>query len=318
MMAIIGTDLDKAREILDRDELVAIPTETVYGLAGKAYSEKAILNIFRTKNRPSFDPLIAHTDSLEKVAAFVKDIPTKAIAIANQFWPGPVTILLEKSAKIPDVMTSGLPRVAVRIPYHPMTRSLLQSLDYPLAAPSANPFGYVSPTSAQHVNDNLGDKITYILDGGECAVGVESTIVGFEDGEVIIYRLGGLSLEQLEKVAGPVVVRNNQSSNPNAPGMIKSHYAPTKPLTLLDTKEVAQTIQEENASAGFITFSSFSGIRHHYPLTTSNDLDEAAANLFAALRFFEGLPVSKIYAEKVPVKGLGRAINDRLQRAAAH
>ena len=317
-MAIIGTDLGKARNILNNEELVAIPTETVYGLAGKAFSEKAVLNIFRTKNRPSFDPLIAHTDSVEKVAGFVRSIPDRAIDLANAFWPGPLTLLLERSEAIPDVMTSGLPRVAVRIPSHPLTLSLLQSLDYPLAAPSANPFGYVSPTSAQHVNNNLGEKIAYILDGGECQIGVESTIVGFENDELVVYRLGGLTLERLENVAGPVSVRNNQSSNPSAPGMIKSHYAPSKPISLLTTDEMAVKIRTHGGSTGFITFSDYAkDVPFRYSLTNDGDLDEAASRLFAALRYFENLPVTNICAEIVPDQGLGRAINDRLQRAAA-
>ena len=317
-MAVIGTDLDKARDILNNEELVAIPTETVYGLAGKAFSEKAVLSIFRKKNRPSFDPLIAHTDSLEKIARFVKNIPERAINLANSFWPGPLTILLERNENIPDVMTSGLPRVAVRIPSHPLTLALLRSLDYPLAAPSANPFGYVSPTSAQHVNNNLGEKIGYILDGGECQIGVESTIVGFENDDLIVYRLGGLTLESLESVAGPVSVKNNQSSNPNAPGMIKSHYAPTKPLTLLAKEDMTAAMKSNGNDAGFITFSDFHmDVPHHFALTNTNSLDEAASRLFAALRYFENLPVHTVYAEIVPDQGLGRAINDRLQRAAA-
>ena len=317
-MATIGTDLAYARQLLDKDELVAIPTETVYGLAGKAISEKAVLRIFQTKNRPSFDPLIAHTDSIEKIAGFVTEIPTRAADLASAFWPGPLTILLDRSPLIPDIVTSGLHRVAVRIPSHPLTLSLLRSLEYPLAAPSANPFGYVSPTAAQHVQNNLGDKISYILDGGECQVGVESTIVGFENDELIVYRLGGLTIEDLEEVAGPVTVKNNQSSNPTAPGMIKSHYSPSKPLTLLSREAMHEKSKSDNDSFGFITFSHISHkITNHYPLTKTNDLNEAATKLFAALRYFENQSVNHIYAETVPDHGLGRAINDRLQRAAA-
>ncbi|MEL7144949.1 MAG: L-threonylcarbamoyladenylate synthase [Bacteroidota bacterium] len=316
-MAVIGTDLNEARKILDSEQLVAIPTETVYGLAGNAFSEKAVLSIFHTKNRPSFDPLIAHTDSLEKVAGFVKSIPSVAEELANAFWPGPLTILLERNNRIPDVMTSGLPRVAVRIPNHQLSLSLLSTLDYPVAAPSANPFGYVSPTSAQHVENNLGDKIKYILDGGDCQIGVESTIVGFENNELIVYRLGGLTLESLEEVAGPLLLRNNQSSNPSAPGMIKSHYAPTKPLTLLSSNEMRSVAQINQGKAGFITFSRFADLPYEFKLTESGDLEEAASSLFTALRHFESLPVDRIYAERVPDEGLGRAINDRLQRAAA-
>ena len=200
-----------------------------------------------------------------------------------------------------------------------MTLDLLKSLDYPLAAPSANPFGYVSPTTAQHVAEKLGDQIEYILDGGSCQIGVESTIVGFEDDELIVYRLGGLTLEALEKVAGPAIIKNNQSSNPKAPGMIKSHYAPTKPVTVLEKTAFQQKLLQTDGEAGFIMFSKTQDNppRHHFSLTATEDLNEAATRLFTALRFFEDLPVEKIYAEKVPDHGLGRAINDRLIRASS-
>ncbi len=165
-MAEIGHNIKKAQELLENGHLVAIPTETVYGLAANAYDAEAVLNIFNVKQRPSFDPLITHTDSLEKISHYVRDIPEKARTLAEKYWPGPLTILLEKNTLIPDIVTSGLNRVAVRIPSHPITLKLLESLDFPLAAPSANPFGYVSPTEAKHVNDNLGDQIPYILDGG--------------------------------------------------------------------------------------------------------------------------------------------------------
>ena len=225
-MAEIGLNIEKAAELLNAGEIIGIPTETVYGLAGNALNEDAILQIYSAKNRPKFDPLIAHTDSLEKVEDLVKNIPEKAATLAKHFWPGPLTILLEKKLNVPDLLTSGLSRIAIRIPNHPLTKQLLSKLDFPLAAPSANPFGYVSPTTAQHVQDQLGDKIPYILDGGPCKVGLESTIVGFENDEVIIYRLGGTKVEEIEKLIGPVKIQVNESSNPAAPGMLKSHYSP--------------------------------------------------------------------------------------------
>jgi L-threonylcarbamoyladenylate synthase len=230
-MAIIGTDIIQAKQLLEQGKLVAIPTETVYGLAGNALNPDAVLSIFKTKNRPSFDPLIVHTDSIEKIERWVKKIPTPLKTLASQVWPGPLTILLPKKEIIPDLVTAGLESVAIRIPNHPLTLSLLQSLDFPLAAPSANPFCYISPTQAEHVNQQLGGLIPYILDGGACQIGIESTIVAWENNQLHVLRLGGLSVEAIENLSQQKVqLQLNQSSNPQAPGMLKSHYAPLKPL----------------------------------------------------------------------------------------
>lgn len=316
-MAKIGSDLSYAKQLLDSDQLVAIPTETVYGLAGKALSKEAVLKIFKTKDRPAFDPLIAHSDSLEKIEEFVDHMPEQARKLADAFWPGALTLLLPKNKQIPDIMTSGLPTVAVRIPAHEMALSLLKSLEYPLAAPSANPFGYVSPTTAQHVADNLGDKIPYILDGGKCSIGVESTIVGFENDQPIVYRLGGLKVEQIEEVVGRIHIKNNQSSNPKAPGMVKSHYAPVKPIEIVDIQAKLSTGTTDLHKTGFISFGSPIDAPYVVSLSDDQSLEEAAFNLFSALRYFDTLPVEKIYTQLVPNIGIGRAINDRLQRAAA-
>ena len=189
-MAEIGKDIEKSAALLASGELVAIPTETVYGLAGNALDEKAVVQIFKSKNRPRFDPLIVHVAGIDQVYNYVESIPEELKALAEAFWPGPLTLLLTKKSIIPDLVTSGLGKVGVRVPNHALTLSLLERLDFPLAAPSANPFGYISPTSASHVQDHLGDKLAYILDGGHCEVGLESTIVGMEEGQVIIYRLG--------------------------------------------------------------------------------------------------------------------------------
>ena len=197
-MAEIGKDISKAKELLERGELVAIPTETVYGLAGNALNVAAIAKIFATKNRPHFDPLIVHVSHFNSINSFASAIPEKAKQLAQEFLPGPLTLLLKRKKIIPDLVTSGLETVGIRCPNHELTLNLLKELSYPLAAPSANPFGYISPTKASHVNDQLGDKIKYILDGGDCEVGIESTIVGFENDKAIIYRLGGLSIEKIE------------------------------------------------------------------------------------------------------------------------
>ena len=319
---MIGTDLTAARHWLEQGNVVGIPTETVYGLAGNALDEDAVLTIFRVKNRPAFDPLIVHTDSLEKIRALVGELPPVAEQLARNCWPGPLTLLLPKRNHVPDLTTSGLDTVAVRIPNHPLTLALLASLDFPLAAPSANPFGYISPTTAQHVTDQLGSQVPYILDGGPCPVGVESTIIGFdENGLAVVYRLGGLALEQLEAIAGPLQVRTHSSSSPQAPGMLTSHYAPRKPLALLAEGQLPPVPGPlPDTSVGALVFSgTLPGIpeENQLVLSPNGDVNEAARNLFAYLRQLDQLPVSQLYAQLVPDEGLGRAINDRLRRAAA-
>lgn len=317
-MAEIGNNIEIAKQLLEQGELVAIPTETVYGLAGNALNEVAVLEIFKVKDRPQFDPLIVHVASLEKAKELVDDFPEKAERLAARFWPGPLTLLLKKKPHIPDLVTSGLDTVGVRCPNHELTRALLQQLPFPLAAPSANPFGYISPTRAEHVNEQLGDKIKYILDGGECVVGIESTIVGFEDDYPVVYRLGGLGIEQIESVVGKVRVQLNTSSNPQAPGQLKSHYAPKKKMMLGDLAELIRDYGTERV--GVLTFQkqiSQVDLNNQFALSAEGNLAEAAQRLFASLRALDKKDVDIILAEEVPNMGLGKAINDRLRRAAA-
>lgn len=314
-MAIIGKDIDLAIELLNEGEVIGIPTETVYGLAGNALNTEAVAKIFEVKNRPSFDPLIIHTNSIERFKDYINTIDERAYALAEKFMPGPLTLLLPRKDIIPDLVTSGLENVAIRIPQHPLTLELLAKLDFPLAAPSANPFGYISPTNANHVNDQLGDKIKYILDGGDCLIGIESTIVGFVDDEAVIYRKGGLSIEEIEAVVGKVNLVEHSSSNPLAPGMLKSHYAPKKKLILLDRD---QAINLNGKKIGYL------GFQHYHPdipaenqllLSPNGDFREAAKHLFAYMRQLDAMEVDTIYTELLPEKDLGRAINDRIRRA---
>lgn len=316
-MAIIGTDILYAKQLLQTGQVVGIPTETVYGLAGNAFDEDAVLKIFTVKNRPQFDPLIVHTDSLSNLTTFISDFPEKAQKLANLFWPGPLTLLLPKSDLISDLVTSGLNTVAVRIPNHPLTLELLSTLDFPLAAPSANPFGYISPTSAQHVDKQLGKKISYILDGGESQVGIESTIVGFEGDEAVVYRLGGISVEALENAIGSVRLVAHSSSNPKAPGMLKSHYSPRKPLFIKDLKQVLGQYPKERI--GYLSFQKTSKnvpLENQRILSLSGNYAEAAKHLFSYMRQLDSMSIDVIYAELLPEKDLGRAINDRIRRAA--
>ena len=318
-MAKIGIDLEQARAHLANGELVAIPTETVYGLAGNALNERAVASIFEVKQRPSFDPLIVHTNSLGKVRGFVNDIPETALTLAAEFWPGPLTMILKRKPLIPDLVTSGLDTVAVRIPRHPITLQLLEKLDFPLAAPSANPFGYVSPTTAAHVEAQLGAKIPYILDGGASHVGVESTIVSFEGEVPTVLRLGGLSVEDLERCIGKVKVNPHSSSQPVAPGMLKSHYAPRKTFELIDSpKDFKLGENKHIAVLGFDTYLAGVDRSAQRLLSPQGDLNEAASRLFGFMRELDEVEgLEKIVALKVPNEGLGRAINDRLSRAAA-
>ena len=248
---MISDNLSNAIKLLNEGNLIAIPTETVYGLAANAFDPVAVSKIFEVKNRPKFDPLIVHSYSIEKIKEFVISFPEKSLLLAETFWPGPLTLILKKKNIIPDIVTSGLDSVAVRIPNHPLTLKLLSMLDFPLAAPSANPFGYVSPTEPKHVKAQLGEKIPLILDGGICKVGIESTIVGYEGDEPVIYRLGGLSVEDIEEVVGRVKIQLHSSSNPLAPGQLEKHYSPNKSI-LLDFEE---TKKFKNSEIGAIVFS---------------------------------------------------------------
>ncbi len=310
-----GDDIVFAAEFLREGKLVAIPTETVYGLAANGLNQEAVVKIFEAKNRPFFDPLILHSDSLEKIRKWVKEIPEQALILAEKFWPGPLTLLLPKNDSVPEIVTSGLSHVAVRIPNHRQTLALLRLLDFPLAAPSANPFGYVSPTTASHVAQQLGEKVDYILEGGPCAVGIESTIVGVESDEIVIHRYGGLAIEEIQSMFKKVKPAVSHSSNPRAPGQLKSHYAPQKPLHTGDIEKLIT--MHRGKKIGVISFhKNYEGVES-FTLSRKENLKEAACNLFSAIRALDASEnVEIILAEIFPDEFLGRAINDRLQRAS--
>ncbi len=312
-MSQTGTSIQQAAHLLQNGGLVGIPTETVYGLAANGLDKEAVLKIFAAKKRPSFDPLILHSTQ-EKIFNWASEVPAEAKILAEAFWPGPLTLVLSKAYTVPFEVTSGLNTVGLRVPKHPLTLELLKLLEFPLAAPSANPFGYISPTTAQHVVNQLGEAVDYVLDGGACQVGIESTIVGFEDGKPVIYRLGGLTLEAIEEVIGPVKVQINQASNPKAPGMILVHYAPKTPLVLVeDFSEVAD--DELTAYMLFGESLDIAGERQFY-LSESGDFFEAAARLYALMRQLDAMNFSRIVAKRLPEQSLGLAINDRLYRAS--
>ena len=316
-MIEISTDINKAKKILENEELVAIPTETVYGLAGNIYSEKAIRKIFETKKRPLFNPLIVHIDSISKLESIADEVPEKAKKLADAFWPGSLTLVLKKKANIPDLITAGKNTVAVRIPNHTMTLQLLKSLDFPLAAPSANPFGSISPTSAKHVADYFPQELQMVLDGGDCQNGIESTIVGFENGEPVLYRLGSISVEEIEAVVGKIQVKNKKENAPDAPGMLSRHYAPnTKTILVSDVEKEIQ--KYPNMKIGVLVFQNLSTVETVQAkeiLSEKGDLKEATANLYAAMHRLDKQNLDLIIAEKFPENDLGKSINDRLERA---
>lgn len=324
--ATIGTDLSVAETYLRRGQLVGLPTETVYGLAGNALDPLAVARIFKTKERPAFDPLIMHLPSLEAAEIYVLNIPDLARKLAASYWPGPLTMVFKRRSLVPDLVTSGLDTVAIRVPRHPLALALLERLDFPLAAPSANPFGYISPTRPEHVRQQLGEKIPYILDGGPCTIGLESSIISFASAEPVLLRKGGLAIEDIFATLGTTIkVNTRSSSNPIAPGMLVSHYAPRTPLSLLSKEDLATSLVHENKiKPGKIAHLVFGGDREFrdddrvFDLSPTADLTEAASNLFATLRQLDELDCQEIRTALLPEIGLGRAINDRLRRAAAN
>ena len=318
-MSIISKDIQKAIDLLTNDELVAIPTETVYGLAGNIFSETAIQKIFDTKRRPSFNPLIVHIPNVDYLPNVVKSIPEKAKVLANHFWPGSMTLVLPKSEKIPNTITAGKNTVAVRVPNHPVTLDLLQQLNFPLAAPSANPFNSISPTKPEHVENYFKNNIQMILDGGVCKSGLESTIIGFENDEPVIYRLGALAIEDIEAVIGKVSLKNKKEENPDAPGMLAKHYAP-KTKTLF-TDDVLQTIHNESGKKiGVLSFSNSyknDTVLTEIILSKDKNISEAASKLYNAMHELDAENLDVIIIKKMPEIGLGVSMNDRLQRASS-
>lgn len=312
---MIGKEIEKARDLLLRNEVVAIPTETVYGLAGNALNEKAVSKIFEAKNRPHFDPLIVHVASVSEVSNYVEEIPELALNLMEHFWPGALTVLLPKKICIPNLTTSGLNEVGIRIPNHPITLELLKSLPFPLAAPSANPFGYISPTSAKHVEDQLGTKIPYILDGGDCAVGIESTVLRVLHNEIEILRLGGISVEELQPFTSNIHIQQHSTSSPASPGMLTSHYAPRKPVYVGNIQELL--LEFASQKIGVLSFKEDFQMEVQRILSRTGNLAEAAANFFSYMRELDEMNVDVILAEFLPNENLGRAINDKLMRASA-
>jgi len=307
---------------------VAFPTETVYGLGADAFDARAVARDFEAKGRPSFDPLIVHVASLEGLGRVADASNPKARALMESLWPGPLTLVLPKLADLPGIVTSGLETVAVRLPAHPVARKLIEYSGTAVVGPSANPFGRLSPTRAEHVAQGLGDRIDYIVDGGPCSVGVESTVLAMFCDPPRILRPGGMPAETIEAVIGPVVRgpeagadEPGESRAAPSPGLLKNHYAPRTPLYLVESLDQA----EPRGRAAALALSPSSGpdaarsggrFDRVVWLSPTGDLVEAAAGLFAALHDLDGQGFDEIWAERASDRGLGPAINDRLYKAS--
>ena len=314
---MITSDLNQVKTALINGDIIALPTETVYGLAANIYLDSALEKVFKLKKRPSYNPLIVHISNTNILEQIAKNIPAKARELANVFWPGPLTLVLEKQDQIPNRITAGKPTVAVRVPNHPIALQLLESLNFPLAAPSANPFGSLSPTSAKHVALYFKEEINFILDGGPCFCGLESTIIGFENDKPILYRHGAISIEEIEKIVGPIKIKNQNSKNPSAPGMLTRHYAPKTQIQINDDISLALA-QNPDKKIGVLSFKKNKKIKteiHQEVLSISGDLNEASKNLYAALHRLDQMNLDLIISSFFPEKGLGKTINDRLKRA---
>ena len=328
-------DVRRAVQILQQGGIGGLPTETVYGLAADAFQPQAVARVFEAKQRPAFDPLIVHLPDLAWLPRVARQVSPLARQLAERFWPGPLTLVLPRQATVPDLVTSGLESVAVRIPAHPLAREVIAQVGSPLAAPSANPFGRISPTTAQHVCDQLADRIDFVLEGGPCTVGVESTIVQVEPEGLRLLRPGGVTVEEITAAFPqvtwlPGLPTPSETAPQVSPGQLTQHYAPQTPLELVAWSDLPARIQAWHAARptgrlGLLCWKEPPPIgltsphRHiiTHILSREGDLRVAASRLFASLRALDASQTEVILAEEVPDIGLGRAINDRLRRASA-
>ena len=314
----IGAEIGLASELLKNNEVIGVPTETVYGLAGLVSSSEAINKIFKVKNRPSYDPLIVHAFNHDQILSELSlENQKEIVKLSKAFWPGPLTLVVRKKPGVSDVITAGLPSVAVRIPNHPTFLALLKEINEPLAAPSANPFGYVSPTTSGHVFDQLSGKIPYILEGGDCEVGLESTILDLSRRDPIILRKGLIQPEEIEGVLNQKVSYHERKEKLASPGNFEKHYSPNTPILRFKNGGV-KVDKTEKGRTGYILYKSSLvelDMEDQIILSEKGDLREAARNLYAALRKMDSRGYQEIRVELVPNEGLGIAINDRIERA---
>jgi L-threonylcarbamoyladenylate synthase len=314
---MISKDVKLAATFLKNDGVVGIPTETVYGLAGNAYSDVAINKIFEVKKRPNSNPLILHVKNSNELDKIGTQIPELAYKLAETFWPGPLTLIVKKQPHISNLITASQDTVAVRVPNHTLTLELLNSIDFPLVAPSANPFTRISPIEAPHVEAYFKDQINMVLDGGRCSEGVESTIVGFENNRAVIFRLGAISIEEIEKITNNVSIYKPLDKKIITPGMLKKHYSPNTDIIL--TRNVSQEIEWfSDKKIGLLLFNAPQpnfNLAYQKILSPESNLKIATSNLYKALHELDAMNLDLIIAERFPEYGLGLTINDRLTRA---
>jgi L-threonylcarbamoyladenylate synthase len=289
-------------DVLKKGDIAGIPTETVYGLGANGLDEKAVQKIFTIKGRPNKNPLILHTHSLEEVSKLTKEIPPLAKKLADHYWPGPLTILFDKSNLVSDLITAGSPKVAIRIPKHPMFLEILQSVDFPIAAPSANPYQSISPTTAQQVDDYFKEKVPFVLEGGRCDCGLESTIVGVEENTIIIYRLGGITIESLKKFHPKVALYRKENPKVVTSGMDLKHYAPKTKLLVVDNIEQYKNLHP-HTKIGVLAFK-------------ETDNKSIAKEFYHRLYQLDKQNFDLIITTKFKNIGIGKALNDKLQRAS--
>ncbi len=330
--------LEKASQILRNGGIVAFPTETVYGLGADSSNPLAVAKVFEAKKRPQFDPLIVHVASVEEALSVWKDTPKSALELMKIFWPGPLTLVLPKTDRIPDIVTAGLPTVAVRMPNHPIALRLIRSLGRPIAAPSANVFGYTSSTTASAVSEDFENKVDLILDGGATTIGIESTVLKIEKDHAVLLRPGGIDVETIEKIIPVVKNGGDGKEMMESPGQMKSHYAPWTNLSLMgspythfvnELRDIQKSFQQKKVPWPRIGLLLFGGRNlfktdqeiHLFEavevLSEEKDLREAAANLFQSMRKLDKINLDILVAEAMPERGLGLAIMDRLNKAAA-
>ncbi len=317
-------NLDHCADLLRSEEVVGMPTETVYGLAGNALNETSVRKIFDVKGRPLIDPLIVHFSNLEASETHI-ETNDSVRRLAEAFWPGPLTMVVSKKASIPDLVTAGLPSVAIRVPQHPVFRAILERLDFPLAAPSANPFGYVSPTLARHVDHTLGSRIDAILDGGPCDFGLESTIIDLREPKTpVILRHGPITEVQINDCLGVQVTSHiasaDDSAAQSAPGLLTKHYSPKARVTLLSHGEILTADTASEPSIALISNKKpkwYTDQANIFWLSETGNLSEIAHNLFELIQRLDQQSYQQLWIEQATKEGLGQAINDRLRRAAA-
>lgn len=315
---MISKDIYLATEVLKQDGVIGMPTETVYGLAASMNSEIGIKKIFELKKRPLTNPLIVHLSELEDLETIAQNMPDMAYTMASKFWPGPLTLILEKSKNVSNLITANQNTVAVRMPNHPMALKLIKKLGVPIVAPSANPYMAVSSTTANHVHNYFGQQIPLILDGGACKKGIESTIIGFEDNYLVMYRHGSITKEIIEsKTNCKVFYHEKCQSKVQTPGMHFKHYSPRTPLILTDNI-LENYAFHKNKKVGLLTFNTpIIDNNYQYQLSNNGNMEEAASNLYSKLIEMDQNDYDVILVEKLPEEGIGKSINDRLKRASS-